>query len=53
MRFLIDIPFGAANPKFAMGGMVFENQQGMGAAAPGMMGNEMVMYPIFGDFLSF
>ncbi|XP_008329240.1 splicing factor, proline- and glutamine-rich isoform X2 [Cynoglossus semilaevis] len=30
-----------ANPKFAMGGMVFENQQGMGAAAPGMMGNEM------------
>jgi len=41
---LSDMPFGGANQKFPMG---FEGQKGMGPAAGGPMGNEMVMYPAF------
>lgn len=41
----LDMPFGN-NQKFPMGGLGFEGQQGMGPAAGGLMGNEMVMYPI-------
>uniref|UniRef100_A0A3Q3EAI8 Splicing factor proline/glutamine-rich n=1 Tax=Labrus bergylta TaxID=56723 RepID=A0A3Q3EAI8_9LABR len=33
-----DMPFGAANPNFPMGGL---GQQGMGASPGGLMGNEM------------
>ncbi|CAG5889528.1 unnamed protein product [Menidia menidia] len=36
-----DMAFGAANQKFPMSGMGFENQQGMGSAAGGLMNNEM------------
>ncbi|XP_068189591.1 splicing factor, proline- and glutamine-rich isoform X2 [Antennarius striatus] len=36
-----DMPFGAANQKFAMGGLGFEGQQGMGPSSAGLMGNEM------------
>ncbi|XP_018554435.1 splicing factor, proline- and glutamine-rich isoform X1 [Lates calcarifer] len=36
-----DMPFGAANQKFSMGGMGFEGQQGMGPSPGGLMGNEM------------
>ncbi|XP_029023891.1 splicing factor, proline- and glutamine-rich isoform X2 [Betta splendens] len=36
-----DMPFGAPNQKFPMGGMGFEGQQGMGPSAGGLMGNEM------------
>uniref|UniRef100_A0A7N8X169 Splicing factor proline/glutamine-rich n=1 Tax=Mastacembelus armatus TaxID=205130 RepID=A0A7N8X169_9TELE len=36
-----DMPFGAANQKFPMGGMGFEGQQGMGPSSGGLMGNEM------------
>ncbi|KAM6973914.1 splicing factor, proline- and glutamine-rich [Tautogolabrus adspersus] len=36
-----DMPFGAANQKFPMGGLGFEGQQGMGASPGGLMGNEM------------
>lgn len=47
MLFLLDMPFGAANQKFPMGGLGFEGQQGMGPSSGGLMGNEMVMYPPF------
>ncbi|XP_022599866.1 splicing factor, proline- and glutamine-rich [Seriola dumerili] len=36
-----DMPFGASNQKFPMGGMGFEGQQGMGPSSGGLMGNEM------------
>lgn len=42
------MPFGGPNQKFPMGGMGFEGQQGMGPSAGGLMGNEMVTYPILG-----
>lgn len=42
--------FGSSNQKFAMGGMGFEGQQGMGPSSGGLMGNEMVTYPSFGNF---
>lgn len=45
--FLSDMPFGGANQKFPMGGLGFEGQKGMGPAAGGLMGNEMVTYPTF------
>ncbi|TKS88870.1 Splicing factor, proline- and glutamine-rich DNA-binding p52/p100 complex, 100 kDa subunit [Collichthys lucidus] len=36
-----DMPFGASNQKFPMGGLGFEGQQGMGSSPGGLMGNEM------------
>ncbi|XP_040909218.1 splicing factor, proline- and glutamine-rich isoform X2 [Toxotes jaculatrix] len=36
-----DMPFGASNQKFPMGGMGFEGQQGMGPSSGGLMGNDM------------
>lgn len=41
------MPFGASSQKFTMGGLGFEGQQGMGSAAGGLMGNEMVTYTLF------
>lgn len=52
MLFMLDMPFGAANQKFSMGGMGFEGQQGMGPSPGGLMGNEMVTYPTFGKISS-
>ncbi|KAM7384704.1 hypothetical protein PAMA_011859 [Pampus argenteus] len=37
----MDMPFGAPNQKFPMGGLGFEGQQGMGPSAGGLMNNEM------------
>lgn len=45
--FLLDMPFGASNQKFPMGGLGFEGQQGMGPSSGGLLGNEMVTYPTF------
>ncbi|XP_070777619.1 splicing factor, proline- and glutamine-rich [Enoplosus armatus] len=36
-----DMPFGASNQKFPMGGLGFEGQKGMGPSSGGLMGNEM------------
>ncbi|XP_068603211.1 splicing factor, proline- and glutamine-rich [Brachionichthys hirsutus] len=36
-----DMPFAAAKQKFALAGLVFEGQQGMGPASGALMGNEM------------
>nr|XP_015204105.1 PREDICTED: splicing factor, proline- and glutamine-rich isoform X2 [Lepisosteus oculatus] len=37
-----DMPFGSPNQKFPMGGMGFDNHQGMGAPAAGGMGGAMM-----------
>lgn len=50
--FCKDMPFGAANQKFPMGGLGFEGQQGMGPSSGGLLGNEMVMYPTFWNLRS-
>lgn len=47
MLFPLDMAFGGAGQKFPMGGLGFEGQQGMGSAAGGLMGKEMVTYPTF------
>lgn len=44
--------FGAAGQKFPMGGLGFEGQQGMGSSPGGLMGNDMVMYSTFKEFVS-
>lgn len=43
----LDMPFGGAGQKFPMGGLGFEGQPGIGASPGSLMGNEMVMYPIY------
>lgn len=52
--FLLEMSFGASGQKFPIGGMGFENQQGIGGpSAEGMMNNEMVMYPTYGKINSY
>merc|ERR1712035_19843 len=36
-----DMSFGGSNPKFPMGALGFEGQQGMGSSPGGLLGNEM------------
>lgn len=43
-----DMPFGASNQKFPMGGLGFEGQQGMGSSPGGLLGNEMEPRPVEG-----
>lgn len=47
MLCILDMPFGAAGQKFPMSGLGFEGQPGIGASPGSLLGNEMVMYPIY------
>lgn len=47
------MPFGGAGQKFPMSGLGFDGQPGIGASPGSLLGNEMVMYPIYDNTSSF
>lgn len=53
MMFKLDMSFGGAGQKFPISGLGFDGQPGIGASPGSLLGNEMVMYPIFDNTSSF